>query len=224
MASAPKEPDTAPAPAANVFRIGLTGGIATGKSAVGEVFREEGAFVLDADRLGHALMGKGSPAFLEIRQVFGEAVLAPAGDIDRAKLGEVVFVDSEARRKLNEILHPRILEEERRRVAAYAQSFPGGIAVTQAALLVEAGAATRYHRLVVTHCSRHQQLQRLRERDGISEEEALTRLEAQADPQTKISVADYAIDTSESLESTRSKAREVFRLLRQERDGQNDLG
>lgn len=207
-----------PANAPAVFRVGLSGGIATGKSVVGEVFRQEGAFVLDADAVAHDLMAPETESFGEIRRAFGDGILDGHGAIDRRRLGSLVFRDPEARLRLNAILHPRILTEEQRRVSEYARSFPGGIAVTQAALLVETGIHRRYDRLVVTDCPPEAQVRRLRERDGISAEEATARLLSQGDRQIKLDAADHVIDTSGTLETTRRRAREVFAELRREWD------
>ncbi len=202
-----------------VLRVGLTGGIATGKSEVGAVFREEGAFVVDADALGHALMEPGTPGYEEIRRDLGDDILTAEGRIDRQKLGAVVFRDPGARLRLERILHPRILAEERRLIHEYALKSPGGIAVTQAALLVEAGVHETYDRLVVTHCRSEIQIRRLKARDGIDEREAMDRIRAQRDPASKIDQADYVIDTSGDLEETREKAREVYFALSLEWEG-----
>ena len=216
MKAAPKRSTGAPKAATSVLRVGLTGGIATGKSVVAEVFRGKGALVLDMDALGHSLMAPGSEAHREIREVFGDQILARGGEIDRKKLGEAIFEDPAMRLRLNGILHPRILAEERRLIAEFARKSPGGIVVTQAALLVEAGVQDAYDRLVVTHCGREDQLLRLQMRDGLSEQEALSRLEAQGEPRRKLEEADYDIDTGGNLEETRDRAREVYACLRRD--------
>jgi len=206
---------TGPGPAA-VFRVGLTGGIATGKSTVAEVFRSEGAFVLDADRVGHELVEPGQPAYDEIRRAFGDSVLGPDLRIDREQLGNRIFGDPEARRILNAILHPRILAEIERRIEEFAERSPGGIAVAQAALLVEAGATGFFDRIVATDCDAALQVRRLSERDRIGSEEALRRIRTQADSPRRRSAADLVIDTSGTLEQTVERAREVFSALRRE--------
>jgi len=219
-----RSPGQRAAPSA-VLRVGLTGGIATGKSEVGKVFSEEGAFLLDADALGHELMMPGTEGYREIRQAFGEGILAPDSAIDRGKLGTLVFRDSASRLRLNEILHPLILEEEQRQIREFARrSPPGGIAVTQAALLVEAGVHESYDRLVVTHCSPETQIRRLLVRDGLSEDEAASRIKAQGDPRAKIKLADYLVDTTGSLDATRDQARRVYEALRQEWESRRPAG
>jgi dephospho-CoA kinase len=204
--------------AAAVLRVGLTGGIATGKSVVAEVFRSGGAFVLDADALGHEMIEPGTGAHEEIREAFGDGILGPGGRIDRKKLGSRVFAEPEARSRLNAILHPRILEEADRRIRAFVARGAGGIAVVQAALLVEAGVEERFDRIVVTHCPRAVQVRRLVDRDRIGEEEALRRITAQAAPEARLRHADHVIDTSGTLEETRRLAREVFAKLERERE------
>ena len=179
-------------PVPSVFRVGLTGGIATGKSQVAEVFQEEGALVLDADTLGHELMDPGGPAFAAIRKSFGDEILGTDGRIDRRKLGGRVFKDQSARREINAILHPLIMEVAEKRIMEFGRRFPGGIAVLQAALVAESGAAGRFHRI----------------------EEALRRIRSQADPAERRKIAHLIIDTSGSVEETRAKAKQAFGRLR----------
>ncbi len=200
------------------LRVGLTGGIATGKSAVAEVFREAGAFVQDADQLGHELMEPGTPAHAEIVEAFGEQVLAPDGRIDRKRLGARIFADTGERAKLNAILHPRILEEAGRRAGRYLREHPGGIAVTQAALLLEAGAEQHFDRIVLTECDARTQRARLMARDGISETEAARRIAAQGAASEKRKLAHLVIDTSGTIEQTRKRAQQAFETLCREKE------
>jgi dephospho-CoA kinase len=208
-------------PARTIFRVGLTGGIATGKSVVAEVFREAGAFVLDADALGHELMQPGTPAFQEIRREFGDEILDSAGRIDRKKLGERVFGDERSRLRLNAILHPRILEEAERRVSALARNSSGGIVVLQAALMVESGAFGRFDRIVLTECDTAAQQSRLMARDGIGEADAQRRIGAQADSAARRRIAHIVVDTSGTLEQTRERAKQAFESLRREWESRN---
>ena len=201
-------------PVPSVFRVGLTGGIATGKSQVAEVFQEEGALVLDADTLGHELMDPGGPAFAAIRKSFGDEILGADGRIDRRKLGGRVFKDQSARREINAILHPLIMEVAEKRIMEFGRRFPGGIAVLQAALVAESGAAGRFHRIVMTDCDAETQIFRLKEREGIPTEEALRRIRSQADPAERRKIAHLIIDTSGSVEETRAKAKQAFGRLR----------
>lgn len=203
-------------PRLDLFQIGLTGGIATGKSTAAEVFRAEGAFVLDADQIGHQMMEPGTEAFEEIVAAFSPAVVGADGRIDRRALGTRVFSVPAERLRLNAILHPRIVAETDRRLIERARQAPGGMAVVQAALMVEAATHRRFDRLVVTHCPPEVQVARLREREGMSEAEAWRRIRAQAPPEAKLAVADYVIDTSGTLLQSRDRVREVFQALRRE--------
>jgi dephospho-CoA kinase len=196
--------------------VGLTGGIATGKSVVAEVFREQGAFVLDADALGHDLMRPGTPAHEELVREFGAQILDARGGIDRKKLGERVFESALSRGRLNAILHPRILQEVERRMAEFARRSPGGIVVVQAALIAETGSAPRFDRIVATECDAAAQVSRLVARDHLSEAQARQRIGAQAAPEARRSLAHFLVDTSASVEVTRERARRVFELLRKE--------
>ena len=201
---------------ADLFQVGLTGGIATGKSTAAEVFRAEGASVLDADRLGHELMEPGTPAFEEIVAAFSPAVVGSDGRIDRRVLGARVFTAPEERLRLNAILHPRILAEADRRVRELARHSPGGMVVIQVALMVEAGTTGRFDRIVVTHCRPEIQVERLLRREGLTEAEAWLRIRAQAPPESRLAVADFVIDTSGTLAESQQRVREVYRALQRE--------
>ena len=201
-----------------VLRVGLTGGIATGKSTVAAVFQEEGAFVLDADTLGHALMEPGMEAHGEIRKAFGDQVLAADGRIDRKKLGNPGLLRPGRTASAQHHPPPPNPGGCGATGAGVRAPLPGGIAVIQAALVVEAGALSRFDRIVVTHCPPEIQARRLRERDGISGEEADRRIVSQALPRERLDAADCVIDTSGSLEETRRRAREVFGALKREWD------
>ena len=200
------------------LRVGLTGGIATGKSVVAEVFREAGAFVQDADSVGHELMQPGTPAHAEIVAAFGEGVLAPDGRIDRKRLGARIFANPAQRSQLNAILHPRILAEAARRAGRYLHEHPGGIAVTQAALLFEAGAAPHFDRIVLTECDARTQKARLMARDGLAEAEAARRIAAQGVAAERKQLAHFVIDTSGTIEETRRRARQAFDALRRDKE------
>lgn len=208
----------APGEDAEGLRVGLTGGIATGKSVVAEVFAEAGAFVQNADALGHELMEPGTPAHAEIVRAFGAEVLAADGRIDRKRLGARIFASQAERLKLNSILHPLILEEAARRMLRYLREHPGGIVVTQAALLFEAGAAEHFDRIVLTDCDERTQLARLMTRDALGKEEARARIAAQGPAQEKKRLAHLVIDTSGPIEETRRRALQAFEALRREKE------
>jgi dephospho-CoA kinase len=194
-------------------RLGITGGIASGKSAVAEMLRELGFQVIDADRLGHEVMEPGTRAFEEIKREFGEGMIGADGRIDRGKLGAIVFADAEKLKKLNAIVHPRVEEDMVRQFAEWEKSGVADAAFVEAALLVEAGYQKNLDGLVVTWCRPEQQMERLLAR-GLSEVEARRRIAAQMPAEEKLKFATEKIDCSGSLEETRRQAGELAGRLR----------
>jgi len=194
--------------------VGLTGGVASGKSTVSTVLREEGAYLIDADQIARDLVQPHTPAWRELVKTFGENILQKDGSVHRKKLAAIVFSSPEKRSLLNQLLHPRIKEETERRLRAIGQSDPEAIVVIDAALLIETGAYREVDRLIVVHATEAQQIERLRERGGVEREEALQVVSAQMPLEEKLKVADMVIRTEGSLEETRRKAREVFRELK----------
>jgi dephospho-CoA kinase len=206
-----------------LLRVGLTGGIACGRSTAAGFMGGPGWLVLDADRIGHGLVAPGGAAVEEVLSAFGRELRAPGGGVDRRALARVVFADPLSRRRLEAILHPRILEAVDAAIAEFGRSRVGGIALVDAALMVESGAYRRYQRLVVAHCPRAVQKERLMRRDGVSSEEAEARLAAQAPLAEKTALADYLIDTGGSLDRTRAEARRVAALLEEDQRALPDL-
>jgi dephospho-CoA kinase len=196
------------------LRVGLTGGIACGKSRVRQRLSAAGFETLDLDGIAHEVMGPGGAAHRDVVDAFGPGVLAPGGGVDRQRLGDVIFADPEARARLNAIVHPRVREEEARRVSLR-PDHPGRIVVTDAALLVEAGVHLRFDRLVVVHCEAAEQMRRLVERDGIDEGAARARMDAQMPLDEKRRFAHIEVDASGSLGDTdRAADRLAFELRR----------
>ena len=193
-----------------VLRVGLTGGIASGKSTVAGMLAEFGAFVLDADELSHGAMAPEGPAHAALVERFGHEVLDEQGRIDRDLLGRRVFADTAEREALNEIVHPHVRAEADRRIAECARLGCSPLAVFDAALLVETGAYRNFHRLIVVRCSRERQLARLSARNDLSAAEANARIDAQASMEDKVAVADYVIDNDGALEQTRAATRRVY--------------
>lgn len=190
-----------------MLRLGITGGIASGKSVVSRALRELGFHVIDADSLGHELMEPGTPAFAEIVQAFGtNDVVGASGRIDRAKLGAVVFADRGKLEQLNAILHPRVEQEMARRFGEW-EGGGADAAFVEAALLVEAGYHKRLDGLLVAWCTPQQQMERLRAR-GISKEEAQRRIAAQMPVEEKLRYATRKIDCSGTLEQTYRQVRD----------------
>jgi dephospho-CoA kinase len=192
--------------------VALTGGIACGKGTVSEMLTELGAAVIDADIIGHEIITPGKPAWHEVVQAFGDSILRPDGTVDRKRLGKIVFGDAEARRKLNAITHPRILGEIQVRLADLARS-DEKVAIVEAALIGEVDAATPFDSLIVVYASPRAQIARLIDRDGLSEEEARSRIEAQMPAAEKKKQADYVINNSGSIEKTREQVEALWREL-----------
>jgi dephospho-CoA kinase len=195
-----------------VLKVGLTGGIACGKSVVRARLEESGLPTLDADAVVHRLLGPGSDVAREVGERFGGAVLASDGSVDRKALGAIVFEDESRRRELNAILHPRVWGEIFRFFEERGRS-GSPIAVVDAALMVETGSYRQYDRLIVVHCRAEQQLERLTARDGLSKEAAESRIRAQMPIEEKRKFADYLIDTSGTIDETLSRTDEVVSEL-----------
>jgi len=188
-----------------MLRVGLTGGIACGKSQVLARLRQAGLHTLDLDRVAHELMAPGGAAYADVVGAFGAQVLRPDGHIDRKALGAVVFADEQARAQLNSLVHPRVRAEEARWAESCAAE-PGAVAVTDAALLVESGVHLRFDRLVVVYCDEGQQRQRLMARDGLGEADARARIGAQMPLAEKRRFAHFELDTSGGLAETLAAA------------------
>jgi len=196
-------------------RLGITGGIASGKSAVAGMLRELGFHVIDADRLGHEVIAPGTRAYNEIVHEFGVGVVGADGRIDRGKLGAIVFADRGKLETLNAIVHPRVEEEMVRQFAEWEKSGVKDAAFVEAALLVEAGYQKNLDGLVVAWCRPEQQMERLLAR-GLGEVEARRRIAAQMPAEEKLKFATEKIDCSGSLETTRRQVEELAAKLRRE--------
>jgi dephospho-CoA kinase len=196
-----------------ILRVGLTGGMASGKSTVAAMLSSHGAFVVDADRVVHEITSPGRTEFDDVVSHFGAGILDGDGEIDRVRLGQIVFADAEARSALEQILHPAVRAEAARRFEVAARELGLRIGVFDAALLVETGAYRDFHRLIVVRCSRETQIIRLRERNDLSPSQAESRIVAQAPLERKLAVADYVIDTEGSLDETRQQAARVYTEL-----------
>lgn len=198
-----------------MLKVGLTGSIAVGKSYVLEIFRELGAWTLDADLTAREVVAAGTRGWRLIVRQFGSNILLPNNEIDRAQLGAIVFADSEKRQLLNSIVHPLVIETQNDWLRERETENADGIAIIDAALMIESGGYKRFDKIIVVWCASEIQLQRLMARgSGLSESEALKRIEAQMPQDEKKRYADYTIDTSGGFETTRERAIEVFEQLR----------
>jgi dephospho-CoA kinase len=196
-----------------MLKMGLTGGIASGKSAVAAMLREMGFPVLEADVVAHRLIEPGQPAHDEVLREFGAELANATGRIDRAKLAAIVFADPPKLTRLNRIIHPRVEEIAFRQFEEWQRNGVRDAGFVEAALLVEAGIAQRLDGLVVAFCTPQQQLERLLSR-GMSEVEAKRRLAAQLPVEEKLRFATETIDCSGTLQETRAQVRELAAKLR----------
>ena len=194
--------------------FGLTGGVASGKSTVARMFEELGAKVIDADRIGHELLGSTQPPYNEIVRRFGKEVLDASGEIDRRRLGAIVFSDAAKLRELNAILHPRIIERVEADAQRYRAQDPRAVILVDAALIFEAGIGSRFEKLLVAWCPPEMQIERLMAKAGLSRKKAEQRVASQIPSDEKRRRADYVIDCSGSLEDTRKQVERLFLELR----------
>jgi len=206
-----------------ILSVGLTGGIACGRTTIGSILVRLGACVVDMDQVAHKLVEPGGAAVRQVAEAFGDTYLDARGGIDRKKLGDVVFHDAAARARLEGILHPLIVLESERIIREFGAARGRGIAVTDAALLVETGGYRRYDRLVVVFCEPELQLRRLMARDSLTEMEARARIAAQAPLSKKKEMADYLVDTSGTLAETEARTHKVYAMLLEDLDRLPDL-
>jgi dephospho-CoA kinase len=198
-----------------MLKVGLTGSIAVGKSFVLGVLAELGCRTLDADKVAREVVQAGTPGLNAVTHAFGNEILNSDRSLDRARLGEIVFQDESKRLQLNSILHPFIIARQDEILKEWEQETPDAIAVIDAALMIESGGYRRLDKLIVVHCRPEVQLERLINRDGLSPEEALRRINAQMPQEEKKKYADNLIDTSEGFESARAQTKAVWRQLRE---------
>jgi len=197
-----------------MLKVGLTGGLATGKSFVGKALQELGCYLIKADDIGREVMQPGGEAFDAVVQEFGAGILDADGGIDRKRLAAEVFSRPDRLAALNRLVHPRVVRRQDRLMEEIAARDPRAIVVIEAAVMIEAGTYKRLNKLIVTVCGEPQQVARAIERDGLSREEALARIRRQLPLEEKRKFADYVVDTSGSEEDTLRQVREVYNLLR----------
>ena len=205
-----------------MLRVGLTGGIASGKSAVGEMFVKLGARLIQSDAVAHSLMEPGQGVYEEVVRRFGREILNDDGRVNRSRLAEAAFGRAGKLprvQELNAIVHPAVIEHENQWMQEIEARDPNAIAIVEAALILEAGAAGRFDRLIVVTCHPDQRVQRFAQRLGISEEaaraEVSRRMAAQMPDEEKIKAADFVIDNSGSLDATGRQVEHVFNSLQE---------
>ena len=193
--------------------IGLTGGIATGKTTVSEMFVKLGAHLIDADVIARDIVKPNQAAWEEIVEVFGGSVLDDKKEIIREKLAAEIFDAPEKRKQLEAITHPRIIEEENRRVNELRKNNKSGIIILDAALLIEAGHHNRVDKLIVVYLNKDTQIKRLRKRDSLSLTDAEKRVNSQMPLDEKVKLADYVIDNNKSIYEVEKQVSEIYKKL-----------
>jgi dephospho-CoA kinase len=196
-----------------MLRVGLTGGLATGKSFVGEALASLGCHLIRADDLGHKVLQPGGAAYDFVVREFGSDILEESGAIDRRKLAGKVFGNPDRLAVLNRFVHPAVISLEEEWFACISAEDPRGIAIVEAAILIETGSYKRFDKLILTTCEPEQQIERAMRR-GLTREEVLARLARQMPLEKKRKYADYVIDTSGTKDNTLKQTREVYSSLR----------
>jgi dephospho-CoA kinase len=197
-----------------MLRVGLTGGLASGKSFVGRALADLGCLLIKADDLGREVEEPGGEAYNGIIKEFGSSIRNADGSLDRRRLAAEVFHDPERLKRLNALVHPPVRARERRLQEQFAEEHPHGISVTEAAILVETGSYRNYDKLIVAICPPEQQVERAMARDHLTREEVLDRMRRQIPLEEKLKYADYSIDTSGTKEETLAQTRAVYDSLR----------
>ena len=196
-----------------MLRVGLTGGIACGKSAVAAMFAEQGAYVADADQIVHNLYRPGQLVYIELIKRFGSTIVTPGGEIDRAKLASAAF-DGGRVEELNQIVHPAVIRQQDQWMREIAAKEPYAVIMVEAALILEAGARDRFDKIIVVTCKPTQKVVRFASRTGVSEAEAQAevarRSKAQMADEEKMRRADFVIDNSGPLDATRHQVERIY--------------
>jgi dephospho-CoA kinase len=195
--------------------IGLTGGIATGKSMVSAIFERAGAVIIDADRIARKVVKKDLPAYRQIVDTFGESVLLPDGEINRTVLGNLIFNDPRKKQMLNTIVHPQVEKETHRQLKQIKKNNPNALVILDIPLLFEANMHKDLSEVIVVYAPEHIQIKRLMERDRLSQDDALARIRSQMPIEEKKSLATMVIDNSGTLEHTRKQTLEIFQRLKE---------
>ncbi len=193
--------------------VGLTGGIASGKSTVARIFQELGAHVIDADELAREVVKPGTPGWKEVVEAFGQGYLLPDGSLDRKKLAKRIFSHPRDKARLEAIIHPRILELRQKRTQEILKRHPRAVIIFEVPLLIEKGLQDRVDKVVVVWVPRELQVRRLMERDCLTRREAEERLRNQLPIDEKLKYAHYVIDNSGTLQETRRQVEAVYREL-----------
>jgi dephospho-CoA kinase len=200
-----------------MLRVGLTGGVACGKSTVAKMFADLGATIVDADTIAHELYRPGHEVLQELVRHFGPEILKPDGELDRAKLATLVF-DGGRVEELNKIVHPAVIRQQDQWMRALGEKDPYAVAIVEAALILEAGVKDRFDRIMVVTCKPAQKVARFAQRTGTSEDAARAdvdrRTKAQMPDEEKARRADFVIDNSGTIEETRHQVQRIYSELK----------
>ncbi len=197
-----------------MLKVGLTGGLACGKTFVGEALASYGCLLIQADELGHAALLQTGEAYAPVVEEFGKDILAADGEIDRRALAARVFGSPERLERLNSMVHPPVVRREEELIREFAEHSPDGIAVVEAAILIETGSYQRFDRIILVTCSQEQQIERALRRTGSLEADVRARLSRQMPLEQKRKFADFVVDTSGEKENTLRQTRAVYEALR----------
>jgi dephospho-CoA kinase len=193
--------------------VGLTGGIASGKSTVSLILSRLGAIIIDADKISRAIVSKGSPALDEIKSIFGDEMLLENGELNRRKLAELVFNDEAALKRLNQITHPRIISEIEKEIYLNSLNFPDSVIIIDAALLIEMNMIQLVDEVWLVSVPLELQKHRLKRRDNLSSAEVERRIAAQMSREDKLRYADYVIDNTGKLEDLEEQVKLLWQKL-----------
>jgi dephospho-CoA kinase len=194
--------------------VGLTGGIATGKSTVAGILKAAGAMIIDADDIARKVVKKDTPAYKQVVGAFGPAILQPDDEIDRKKLGDIVFNDTSQKEILNAIIHPRVMKETERQLNRISEDQPDALVIVDVPLLFETNMQADFREVILVYAPEYLQLERLMARNAFSEAEAIARIRAQMPIEAKRKLADFVIDNSGNLDATRKEALKLYRQLK----------
>lgn len=194
--------------------VGLTGGMCCGKTTVSSMFAELGCLIIDADLISRKLVEPGEACYKRVIRFFGKEILQKDGTLDRKKLGAIIFQDPAKRKVLNSILHPSIIREEERMIREARENGTHQITIVSAALMIEAGNYKRFKKIIVVHCNRELQIDRIMKREKITRREALQRIASQLTTREKKKHADYLVNTSGPFTQTRKQVVQIYEKLR----------
>ena len=197
-----------------MLRVGLTGGLATGKSLVGDALVSLGCHLLQADQVGHAVLAPDGEAYAAVIAQFGTGIVDPGGVIDRKRLAGIVFGDPAQLTRLNALVHPAVFARQEAWFAEIAAREPKAVAIVEAAIMVETGSFRRYDRIILTVCREEQQIARAMARDGLTEVQVRERIARQLPESEKRKKANYVIDTSGTLDQTLEQTAQVCAILK----------